>query len=145
MAASVSASKGKLSVRAWRGDAKTLLAFDLDKSGSKNLAGFTIQAKPDGQNPYYLLNSLQFEKPANHAQDPTLPANSSINAPFHKFRWLHVPGSAHQGIRPFFGEYTYTVTPRYFDPNQSMQPLDATLSVSVKVDVVPFENRGLAL
>src|SRR5882672_9447249 len=117
--ASVSASKGKLSVRAHQGDAKTLLAFDLDKSAARRLAGFTIQVQPDGQAPYFLLNELQFKTPADHAQDPTVPANSSINAPIHKFRWLHVPGSAHQGTKPSFGKYRYTVTPRYFDDKQS--------------------------
>src|SRR5207249_11030841 len=37
--------------------------------------------------------------PADHAQDAKEPARSSINAPIHKFRWLHVPGSVHQGDR----------------------------------------------
>ena len=31
------------SVRAYQGDARTLLAFNLTKAKSKNLAGFTIQ------------------------------------------------------------------------------------------------------
>ena len=52
--------------------------------------------------------------------------------------WLHVPGSAHQGTKPFFGPYTYTVTPRYFDGNRSLQALDPTLSVAVKIDMKPF-------
>src|SRR5436190_14700002 len=133
--ASVSASKGKFSVRAHQGDAKTLLAFDLDKVGARKLAGFTIQVEPPGQAPYFLLNNLQFKTPADHAQDPTEPANSSINAPFHKFRWLHIPGLAHQGTQIIFGKYPYTVTPRYFADNQSMRPLDPGLSGPVKGDV----------
>ena len=143
--ASVVASKGARSVRAHRGDAKTLLAFDLDKAAARNLAGFTIQVAPDRQAPYFLLNNLQFKTPADHAQDPTLPANSTINAPIHKFRWLHVPGSAHQGTDVIFGKYRYTVTPRYFDSTHSMLPLDPDLSLSVNVDVQPFEKRTLAL
>lgn len=93
----VSDSKGGFSVKAYQGDAKTLLAFNLDKKGAKKLAGFTIECRPDGQPPYYLHNQLQFSRPADHAQDPKEPPNSSINAPIHKFRWLHVPGSVHQG------------------------------------------------
>ena len=143
--ASVQASKGKLSVRAHQGDAKTLLAFNLDKVGARGLAGFTIQVEPPGATPYFLLNNLQFETPANHAQDPTVPANSSINAPFHKFRWLHIPGLAHQGTQVIFGKYRYTVTPRYFDDNKSMRPLDPSLSATVKVDVQPFEKKGVSL
>jgi len=90
-----------MSLKAYRGDAKTLLAFNLDKNSSKDLAGFTIQCQPKGQAPYYIYNELQFKTPADHAQDAKEPARSSINAPIHKFRWLHVPGSAHQGIKPF--------------------------------------------
>src|SRR4029079_17186524 len=114
---SIVKSNGSLSVRAYPGDAKTLLAFNLPKPDARNLAGFTIQVRAGTLTPYYILNNLQFEKPADHAQDPTLPANSTFNAPIHKFRWLHVPGSAHQGTEPYFGKYVYTVTPRYFNVN----------------------------
>jgi phosphatidylserine/phosphatidylglycerophosphate/cardiolipin synthase-like enzyme len=139
------AKKGFFAVIAYRGDAKTLLAFNLtDKKSSKNLAGFTIQCQPKGQAPYYIQNQLRFETPGDHAQDPKEPANSSINAPIHKFRWLHIPGSVHQGTKPFLGEYVYTVTPRYFE-NKSLQPLDPTLSASVTVTVDGFEKKGLEL
>jgi phosphatidylserine/phosphatidylglycerophosphate/cardiolipin synthase-like enzyme len=143
--ASVSNSKGKFSVIAYAGDAKTLLSFNLDKDSTKNLAGFTIACTPDGQPSYYLYNQLQFKTPANHAQDPKEPPNSSINAPIHKFRWIHVPGSVHQGLNPFIGKYTYTVTPRYFDAQQSLLPLDQSLSVSVDINVVPFVKGNLRL
>lgn len=144
--ASVTATKGTLSVRAWVGDCKTLLAFNLsDKKSANSLAGFTIQCKPQGQTPYYLLNDLRFETPGNHAQDSSQPELSSINAPIHKFRWLHVPGSFHQGTQPFMGPYTYVVTPRYFDSKQSMLPSDPNLSVSVTVNVGPFTKGDLQL
>ena len=143
--ASVSNKKDSFSLKAYRGDAKTLLAFNLDRAGAKNLAGFTIQCEPKGQDAYYIQNELQFERPGDHAQDNSEPANSTINAPIHKFRWLHVPGSVHQGTQPFLGSYTYTVTPRYFDSNQALQPLDTKLSISVKIDVMPFEKGSLAL
>lgn len=138
-------SKG-VTLKAYRGDAKTLLAFNLpDKASAKNLAGFTICCKPSGLDAYYLHNSLQFEKPADHAQDPKEPANSSINAPIHKFRWLHVPGTVHQDVSPFFGVYTYIVTPRYFDANQSLSPLDSAMSAQIDVRVGPFTKDNLAL
>lgn len=143
--ASVTKTKGKLSVRAHIGDAKTLLAFDLDKSGTKNLAGFTVQVEPPGVPPFFLLNQLQFKTPGDHAQNQLLPPNSTFNAPLHKFRWLHVPGSAHQGLNPVFGKYQYTVTPRYFDDHQSMKPIDQSLSVALKVDVGPFQKKGLSV
>jgi phosphatidylserine/phosphatidylglycerophosphate/cardiolipin synthase-like enzyme len=143
--ASIQKSNGAFSVRAHVGDAKTLLGFNIDKAGARNLAGFTVWCEPKNLTGYYLLNTLQFERPGDHAQDTSLPANSSINAPFHKFRWLHVPGSAHQGTKPFFGPYTYTVTPRYFDGRGALQPMDKNLSASVTVDVQPFVKGKLAL
>jgi hypothetical protein len=136
-------SKGAFTLSAYAGDAKTLLAFNLTKSAAKGLAGFTIQCAPDSQNPYYIFNSLQFEKPAEHAQDAGEPVYSSINAPIHKFRWLHVPGSMHQGTQPFLGKYQYTATPRYFDANNSLLPLDPDLGVSIPVDVVPFKKGSM--
>jgi PLD-like domain len=142
---STTATKGTFSVTAYRGDAKTLLAFNLsDKKSAKNLAGFTIQCQPKGQDAFFIQNLLRFEKPADHAQDPKEPATSSINAPIHKFRWLHIPGSVHQGIKPFLGEYVYTVTPRYFE-NKSLQPLDPKLSASVTTTVDGFKKKGLEL
>lgn len=142
---SVSNTKGKFLVRAYTGDAKTLLAFNLDKASTRDLAGFTIDCAPEGQPPYYLHNQLQFEKPGDHAQDPKEPPNSSINAPIHKFRWIHVPGLVHQGLKPFMGKYTYTVTPRYFDGKRSLLPVDPSLSVSVDTDVAPFVKGNLRL
>jgi phosphatidylserine/phosphatidylglycerophosphate/cardiolipin synthase-like enzyme len=143
--AAASKQKGAFSVTAYQGDAKTLLAFNLDKANAKNLAGFSILCQPDDKPAYYLQNKLRFETPAKHAQDPKEPANSSVNAPIHKFRWLHVPGLVHQGLTPFMGKYTYTVTPRYFDAAGSMLPLDRKLGLAVDVDVVPFEKKGLRL
>jgi hypothetical protein len=143
---SVTNASTRLTVTAHEGDCKTLLAFNLKQAADAvNLAGFTIQCQPGGLAPYYLYNTLQFEHPAAHAQDPHEPPQSTVNAPVHKFRWLHVPGSVHQGTQPFFGDYTYTVTPRYFDANHSLKPLDATLGVSVTVRVGPFSKGALKL
>jgi hypothetical protein len=142
--ADVSSSNGTFSLKAYRGDAKTLLAFNLPLGKSKNLAGFSMRYQANGQ-AYYIHNQLQFKTPGDHAQDPKEPPNSSVNAPIHKFRWVHVPGSVHQGLKPFFGQYKYTVTPRYFDQNRSMLPLDPNLSASVTINVSPFEKGKLAL
>jgi hypothetical protein len=145
MAGKQSGSNGAFSLKAYRGDAKTLLAFNLEAAQTRNLAGFTVQYQTaDGQS-YYLYNDLHFETPALHAQDPTQPATSSINAPIHKFRWLHVPGSMNQGTDPFYGSYTYTVTPRYFDGNQRLLPIDRNLGKSLTVPVEPFQKDKVAL
>lgn len=132
-------------VVAYAGDAKTLIAFNLTKQGAKRLAGFTIECRPQGQQSYYLYNSLRFEHPEDHAQDASEPPTSSLNAPFHKFRWLHVPGSVHQGLKPFYGPYSYVVTPRYFDDQGSLLPLEPSQSASIDVDVRPFKTKSLEL
>jgi hypothetical protein len=131
-----------LTLVAYAGDAKTLLAFNLPKGKTKKLAGFTVEVRPEGQAPYYIQNSLRFKFPDEHARLASEPATSSINAPLHKFRWVHVPGSVHQGLKPFYGQYSYVVTPRYFDDDQSLQPLDPSLSASVELDVSPFGATG---
>ncbi|MBP1822473.1 hypothetical protein [Mycobacterium sp. OAE908] len=129
-------------MNAYRGDAKTLLAFDVTDAAREHLAGFTILVTPPGGDPFYVWNTLRFAKPGNHAQDRNEPANSSVNAPIHKFRWVHVPGQAHQGLSPAFGTYQYTVTPRYF-VDRKMTALDNSLSLSVDVDVEPFVAGNL--
>ena len=134
-----------LSLLAYRGDAKTLLAWDLAEDRREGLAGFTIACRPPGRQEYYLWNQLQFEHPDQHAQDAAEPASSSVNAPFHKFRWLHVPGMDHQGLEPVRGRYAYTVTPRYFDHDGKLLALDATLGTSVEILVDGFEKGSLQL
>lgn len=140
-----SAKNGQFTVKAYKGDARTLLAFNLAKSQTKNLAGFTIQCQPKGKKSYFVINTLRFENPSDHAQVASELPNSSVNAPIHRFRWVHVPGSNHQGTKPFFGDYTYTVTPRYFDANHSMQKLDSALSVSVTLPLTPFVKGDVSV
>ncbi|MFA6264564.1 MAG: phospholipase D-like domain-containing protein [Pseudolabrys sp.] len=142
----VVAKNGTFSLRAYRGDAKTLLAFNLvNEAAAKNLAGFTIQATPKGGKSFYVFNELRFERPADHAQVASENPKASINAPIHKFRWVHVPGQVHQGLSPRMGEYTYTVTPRFYDVSNSLLPLDPKRSASVKIDVDNFSKGNLTL
>jgi hypothetical protein len=54
--------KDGFSLRAYQGDARTLLAFNLTKAKTKNLAGFTVQVRPGTGKPYHLFNTLRFEK-----------------------------------------------------------------------------------
>ena len=53
-------SKKGVSVRAYKGDAMTLLAFDLDESKTENFAGFSIRITPGPKRPYYLTNLLTY-------------------------------------------------------------------------------------
>src|SRR6516162_5872621 len=143
----VNASKNSFSVKAYVGDKKTLLAFNFSsRDNAKTLAGFTIFCQPPGEVPgYYLQNDLRFEDPSKHKQVAGESPNSTVNAPIQKYRWTHYLGTAHQGLSPELGDYTYTVTPRHFDSNGSMQALDSDLSVSVKVPVGPFKKGAVTL
>jgi hypothetical protein len=55
-----------------------------------------------------------------------------------------VLGAVHQGTTPFFGPYTYTVTPRYFDSGR-LTPLDPALSATATIDVNEFSKGNLEL
>ena len=137
--------KTSLTINALRGDAKVLLAFNLNKKDTKHFAGFTIQCLPKGEAGYYLRNKLEFENPADHAQLKTEPADSTINAPIQKFRWLHVPGGLHSGGNVPYGPYTYIVTPRYFDDQKKLLAIDNDLSVSIDTTVTPFTKGKIEL
>jgi phosphatidylserine/phosphatidylglycerophosphate/cardiolipin synthase-like enzyme len=143
----VTASKNAFSVKAYVGDKKTLLAFNFSsQDNAKKLAGFSIFCQPPGQVPgYYLQNNLRFEDPSKHKQVASEAPNSTANAPIQKYRWTHYPGTAHQGVSPALGNYTYTVTPRYFDASGSMRALDTALSVPVTVPVGPFKKSSTSL
>lgn len=140
----VRANNNVIVVSAYGGDAKTLLAFDLvAESARTGLAGFTIEVHPPGGPSYFVENNLRLADPSKHVQVAGESAFSSVNAPIHKFRWVHVPGLVHQGGTPVFGAYTYVVTPRYFSAAGVLQALDSSTSVSVNVDVGPFIKGAL--
>lgn len=134
----IRATNGDFALTAYRGDAKTLLAFDFDtEAAPPDLAGFTVRVKPPNLPAYFLRNNLCFADPARHAQDAGEDKFSTVNAPLHKFRWVHVPGSAHQGLEPEFGRYEYTVLARYLR-NGRLLPLDETQGATVAVEVAPY-------
>ena len=124
----VNASKNSFSVNAYIGDKKTLLAFNFQSvKRRRNIPGFTIFCQPPGQVAGYFLKTIFASRiPANTGRSQASWPNSTVNAPVQKYRWTHYPGTAHQGLSPAFGDYTYTVTPRYFDANGSMQALDSS-------------------
>lgn len=137
-------SKNGVGVFAYKGDAMTLLAFDLDASLTKNFVGFSIRVTA-GNRKFYLNNKLFF-KPAilkknNIDADKKL---STLYSPIQKYRWVHVPSSEHYVDNPYFGEYTYEVTPRYIKEG-ILEEIDPKLTVSVTIDLSPFKNGDTQL
>jgi hypothetical protein len=102
-----------LTVTPHLGDGAVLLAFDLPKSLSKNLAGFAIfcttpDKGPYPSNEYWLRNMLNFED-ALTKEGQARPTQSRY-APFQSFHWMHFPGAGP-------GRYKYRVHAAYFKPS----------------------------
>ena len=129
-----------LSVRAHKGDAMTLLAFDLAESKTQNFTGFTIRITPGTRTPYFMTNLLKYSSAVlEKNQIKAADAGSTLFSPIQKYRWVHVPATFHQIDKPFYGTYAYDVTPRYMVDN-ILQPLDKTLTVTVSIDVSPYRS-----
>src|SRR4051812_6393082 len=107
-------SNNGVSVRAHKGDAMTLLAFDLAPSRLPNFTGFSIRITPGTRSPYYLTNLLTYS-PAGRTKNGIArkAAHSTLSAPIKNFRGVHAPATFHQVNAPFYGTYRYEVTPRY--------------------------------
>lgn len=142
-------SKNGVTVRLYKGDAMTFLAFDLTDNLKENLAGFTIQYsyKKDGvlEAPF-AFNRLTFPD-AFFVDNPNIPKrerNSTLFSPIQKFNWVHVPNTNINTGTPIFGAYTYKITPRYIK-NGLLLPIDIKLTVDVKIDVSPYKLNNVEL
>jgi phosphatidylserine/phosphatidylglycerophosphate/cardiolipin synthase-like enzyme len=137
-------------VRAYKGDAMTFLAFDLHKSVLKNFVGFSIHIKARKVNDkykldYYLINKLTFKQEILDKNGiDNYEKSSSEYSPFQKFNWVHVPSTDHNLSNPYFGDYTYSVTPRYLVQGV-LQPIDPSLTVELTIEVTPFDFNGTKL
>ena len=133
-----------VSVRAYKGDAMTLLAMSIDKSIKKDFTGFTVRVTPPGPNkkPFFLFNRFTFDKDVlkKNGLDPkALKTRLTDSAPLQTFRWVHTPKTDHDINDMIFGIYHYHITPRYL-VNDILQPIDASLTVSFPFDVSPYRS-----
>ncbi|RNI33412.1 hypothetical protein EFY79_19380 [Hanamia caeni] len=140
-------AKNGVSVRAFKGDAMTLLAFDLAGELKENLAGFSISYKYKRGNKWvqsYLYNRMKFPDSffTNNPDVPHNDRNSTLYSPIQKFNWVHVPSADIDTEVPAFADYTYLVTPRYMVKG-SLLPLRSDLTVSIKINVAPFETENI--
>jgi len=140
-----------MTLRAYKGDAMTLLCFDIDEKMKENFSGFSIKVTPPatGKNkkpkPYYLINRLTY-KPGIYEERGIKLQQKDLEtmefAPLQKFNWVHVPGTNHNINAYLFGDYKYEVTPRYLI-NNVLQPIKQSLTVSVTIDVSPYKSGVL--
>ncbi len=101
-------SSGGLTFKLYRGEGVALLAFDLDAAAATDdFVGFSVEVKYPGSGHFGALrNRLHFDLPPNVARPRSF---RSTEAPFQKFRWIHVPTQVGGG------EFRYRTTARYMN------------------------------
>lgn len=123
-----------LTVKLYRGEGLCLLAFDLDKSIiADDFAGFSIEVKYPGSTKFGALrNRLHFKY-----DTPGTSQFSSLEAPFQKFRWIHVPRDV------MAGEFEYRVTVQYMRNGELEAGPSVQTSISLEPDTIKdFVNIG---
>lgn len=126
-------SNDGFSLKAYRGSQMTLLAMNLEEKPIQGtFAGFTIfYINPNGDRKP-IQNLLNFK-----GEDGI---TASEISPIQRFNWVHFPGS-YQQTGMLSGKYSYEATPRYFDENKNLLPLDKNKTVQVKdIDVDDFSD-----
>src|SRR6266851_5415044 len=107
-----------LQLAAYGGANCVLIAMSVPDNQKKDLAGFTIWRRREGEAEQPLLNRLNFDDPITSATTPAQRKwTSSEQAPFQKFRWVDIPPD---GVdKPT----TYRVRAMYFSgAGKSMHP-----------------------
>jgi len=131
------ASANGITLKLYRGEGVALLAFDLDAAqATDDFVGFTVEVKYPGSNNWGALrNRLHFDYPPG----PNPPHSySSREAPFQKFRWIHVPRDL------MAGEFSYRLTARYMQPDGTLTS-GATVENSISLapeTIADFVNVG---
>jgi hypothetical protein len=122
-----------LTLKLYRGEGAALLAFDLDKDkATDDFVGFSVEVKYPGSNHWGALrNRLSFDDPPNVERPRSF---KSTEAPFQKFRWIHVPTDVTQP-----GEFTYRVTSRYMD-SQGQLSTGATVELPISLEPTTIEG-----
>ncbi|NVZ52748.1 hypothetical protein HX792_20555 [Pseudomonas sp. B6002] len=109
-----------LTFKLYRGEGAALLAFDLAPDlATPDFVGFSIEVRYPGADHWGVLhNRLHFDYPPTPEQPRSFP---STEAPFQKFRWIHVPSEILPGL------FRYRVTACYMGA-------DGTLSKGVSLE-----------
>jgi PLD-like domain len=125
-------SKDGLTFKIYRGEGAALLAFDLEKKqATDNFVGFSIEVCYPGSNRWGALrNRLHFNYLPTPERSRSFP---STEAPFQKFRWIHVPSEIPEG------EFKYRVSTKYMNKDGS---LDIGVTVENSVCLVPETIDG---
>jgi phosphatidylserine/phosphatidylglycerophosphate/cardiolipin synthase-like enzyme len=119
---------------AYPGDDAVLLAFDLDTRPEADFAGFAIKCTPPNERPYYLYNRLNLVNGITATTTPKRRTFTPSNeAPFQKFRWIHVPKEVKDG------QYTYEASTIHFRRNGQLGKGE-TVTLSFEMTPEKFTN-----
>lgn len=126
-----------LTFKLYRGEGAALLAFDLAPDlATPDFVGFSIEVRYPGADHWGVLhNRLHFDYPPTPQRPRTFP---STEAPFQKFRWIHVPSEILPGL------FRYRVTACYMQADGTLRKgvsVDAQVSLEAQT-ISQFVNIG---
>ena len=126
-----------LTFKLYRGEGAALLAFDLAPDlATADFVGFSIEVRYPGADHWGVLhNRLHFDYPPTPQRPRTFP---STEAPFQKFRWIHVPSEILPGL------FRYRVTVCYMQADGTLRKgvsVDAQVSLEAQT-ISQFVNIG---
>jgi hypothetical protein len=125
--------KGGVTSKLYRGEGMGLIALDLDRGDATDeFVGFSIEFRPPGDQDWHALgNRIHFDYSGERAKRAFHP---STEAPFQKYRWLHVPFEVQQG------DYRYRVTPMYMGASGALTKGN---SVENAISLSPETHSGV--
>lgn len=121
-------------MKLWRGERMCLIGFDVDNP-PPDLVGFAIECRFPGSTDFKpLLNRIAFayDKPTPDAVDGTRKF-SSLQAPFQKFRWVHVPREVTQGTFVYRGRMMHM-------PSDGQLVAGTTIELPIDLDPTSYEG-----
>lgn len=127
-------------MKLWRGEHMCLIGFDVE-SPPADLVGFAIECRFPGTDAFKpLLNRIAFayDEPTHSAVDGQRKF-SSLEAPFQKFRWVHVPHEVEQGTFTYRGRMMHMAN----DGQLVLDPGGRKKRRSPGPDRGPENRRGL--
>ncbi|MGE7955143.1 phospholipase D-like domain-containing protein [Pseudomonas sp. NPDC089530] len=122
-------------MKLWRGERMCLIGFDVENPPA-DLVGFAIECKFPGSDDFTPLpNRIAFtyDEPAHTAVDGTRKF-SSLEAPFQKFRWIHVPHDVEHGTFVYRGRMMHM-------PSDGQ--LVAGTTIELPIDLNPTSYEGI--
>jgi PLD-like domain len=127
-----------VSIKAYRGTRMTLLAMNLEEKPADGIfAGFTLHYQAPKGKKTALKNLISF--------DGTDVLTGSDVSPIQAFKWVHFPTMFSDQKSIISGKYSYFATPRFFDANQNLLPIDDAKTASVDVEVGDFSDGKLSV